>query len=262
MCGPAVTGTRIFRWLSSVACDADRHADCPVVSEGGATVNSLQPLIVEQQLDLVRLEQPFDVLVPIARQPNRDVVFAVDGKGVRHQRAAARADRKPVEMRLLRQVGPQADRRTARRETRPADRELADFLRRGDITLEQRRRQVADGDVVEPVAGRIARQQRRGVDVERKQIANRVAVFGAVQPAERIGAAGIWRGNGQAVERGFQRGQRGRVRRFVGPPGALGRHLPRTQLADDLLPRVRDDRADRCVLIASSSRPPDFTLLL
>ena len=135
--------------------------------------------------------------------------------------------------------GRRRDRRAARRETRPADRELADFFRCGDITLEQRRRQVADGGVVEPVAGRIARQQRRGVDVERKQIANRVAVFGAVQPAERIGAAGIWRGNGHGVQRGFQRGQRGRMRRFVGPPGALGRHLPRTQLADDLLPRVR-----------------------
>ena len=222
----------------------------------------LQPLIVEQQLDLVRLEQPFDVFIPIARKPNRDVVFAVDGERVRHHGAAARADGKPVEMRLLRQVRPQADCRAARRETRPADRELADFFRCGDITLEQRRRQVADGDVVESVAGRIARQQRRGVDVERKQIANRVAVFGAVEPAERIGAAGIWRGNGHGRRARFPaRPARpyASLRRAAGRPGeasaahaACGRPSPTRP----------HDRADPAVLIASSSRPPDFTLLL
>ena len=99
-------------------------------------------------------------------------------------------------MLFLRQVRLQPNGGAARRETRAADRELADFLSRGDITFEQRRRQIADGDVVESVAGRIARQQRCCVEVQREQVANGVLIFSAIQPAERIGPAGIRRGDG------------------------------------------------------------------
>ena len=48
------------------------------------------------------------------------------------------------------------------------------------------------------------RQQRGGVDVESEQVADGVAVFGAIQ-AMQGRAAGVGLGGGGAVERGFQR---------------------------------------------------------
>ena len=70
-----------------------------------------------------------------------------------------------------------------------ADRQRADALRRGEIPLEQqRRRPQRRGDVVEAEVAAVARQQRGDVDVERQQIANRVAVLGAVQPMHDVAA--------------------------------------------------------------------------
>ena len=65
-----------------------------------------------------------------------------------------------------------------------ADREPADLLRRRDVAVEQRRREVADRHVVEAVAGLVGRQQRRDVDVERQQVADGVLVLGSRQPPD------------------------------------------------------------------------------
>ena len=72
-----------------------------------------------------------------------------------------------------------------------ADGQPADLLRRGDVAVQERRREVAHRHVVEPVAGLVRRQQRRGVDVERQQVADRVLVLGPVEPAEGVGPAGL-----------------------------------------------------------------------
>ena len=48
--------------------------------------------------------QPFDVLVAVARQPDLDLVLAVQRERVADQRAAARAERQPVDVLLLREV--------------------------------------------------------------------------------------------------------------------------------------------------------------
>ena len=92
------------------------------------------------------------------------------------------------------------------------------------------------------------------VDVERQQVADGVLVLGAVQPAEGVGPAGIGVRRGGAVERGLERRDDGLVRRLVRPRLADGRHLPRAQLPDDLLPGdgvrgdvARHDRLERQV---------------
>ena len=148
--------------------------------------------------------EPFDQLVAIARQPQLELVLAVGRKRVLHARAGARAERLAVEVIFLGQVGRQNDGLRAGRAHRRADGEAADLLRGRQISLEQHRRQPADADVVEAMARVVARQQRRDVDLEVEQIADGVLIFRAVQPAERVGAAGIGIRAGGAIERRFE----------------------------------------------------------
>ena len=113
-CGPAVTGMRTFRCASTCL-------DGPLPLRGGGfTVNELHALAVEQHLQLVRLAQALDVLVAVARQPDLDVVLAVLRERVADQRAAARAERQPVDVLLLREVRPDAERVAAGRPARAA----------------------------------------------------------------------------------------------------------------------------------------------
>ena len=74
---------------------------------GGLTVNERHALAVEQHLQLVRLAQALDVLVAVARQADLDLVLAVLREGVADQRAAARAERQPLDVLLLRDVRPE-----------------------------------------------------------------------------------------------------------------------------------------------------------
>ena len=63
----------------------------------------------------------------------------------------------------------------------------------------------------------------------------------------------------RAVERGLERSAIDRVvGRFVRPLLADRRHLTRAQLADDLLPDLRDAAATSCAAIVSSASPPFF----
>ena len=57
----------------------------------------------------------------------------------------------------------------------------ADFLRRRDVSVQESRGQVADGDVVEAVTAFIGGQERRGVDVEGQQIPDGVLILGAIE---------------------------------------------------------------------------------
>ncbi len=153
--------------------------------------------------------------------------------------AAARAERRALDVRELRRRARQLERRRRRARVRVAERIPADFARRPQIAFEQRRRERLDvGDVVEVVADGVRRQERRNVDVDRQQIANRSGVFGPIQPLERA-AAGIRTDGGRLVdvrfERHNQRVERGRVRPLL----ARGRHHACPQLPDHLLGDVR-----------------------
>ena len=118
-----------------------------------------------------------------------------------------------------------------------SDREPADAPRREDVAVEQGRRHREDvGHVVEAEVRVVGRQQGRGVDVERQQIAHRVGVLPAVQPVDG-GAARIGVGGSDAVEGRLQRRGDGGVGSRLGPRPARRRHRPRAQLPDDLLPR-------------------------
>ena len=105
--------------------------------------------------------------------------------------SAARAERQAFDVLVLRKVGARAIDRAGGADRRIAHRQPADIPRSRHVAFEQRRRSFQDvRNVVETVAFVVGRQQGRGIDIERKQIANRVGVFGSIQAMER-GVPGI-----------------------------------------------------------------------
>ena len=196
-----------------------------------------QRLAVQRDHDVVRsLQSAHPVGVPALPQLDPQLVFCVDREVVADRRAAAGAEGQSLDVPGLVQVGRDDERVGHRRTHRRADREPADPPRRGQVALQPARVESAEADVVEAGAGVVGRQQRRDVDLQVQQIADRVAVLGGVEPAQRVAAAGIGVGGGGAVELRFQvRGKAG-VGLRVGPRASRGRHHPRAELADDLLP--------------------------
>ena len=125
---------------------------------------------------------------------------------------------------------------------RIADGHGADLLRGGDVALEQHRRHAQHvGHVVEAEAGVVGRQQRRGVDVERQQIADHVLILDPVQPVQRR-PAGVRTGRGITIDGGLEEGHQRRARRCVGLWHALRRHRARPHLLDHLFPHGRIPR--------------------
>src|SRR6516162_4113757 len=108
------------------------------------------------------------MLVAVARQPYLKVILAIPRKSVTNQRATARADRQALGALFLRDVRLDSDGVAARRPVRSPDSQPADFLRRGDVTIEQCRRKLANGHIVETMTGFICRQQRGCVNIERE----------------------------------------------------------------------------------------------
>jgi hypothetical protein len=187
----------------------------------------------------VGLVQAFDVLVAIPCQPDGDVVLAIERKGVVDDCASASADRKAVDVLLLRHVRGNPDRVASGRTARTSNGHTADLLSGRHVAIEQGRREVGDRHVVEAVARLVCRQQRRGVDVERQEVAHRVLVLGPRQPPDRGCPAGIGMRRGRAVERRLQGRHHGVVGAVVWPFLAHRRHLTGAKLPDDFLPHVR-----------------------
>ena len=139
-------------------------------------------------------------------------------------------------MPLLRDVGADAKGIAAGGFAGCADGETGDLRRGGNVAVEQRGREVADSDVVETVARLVVGEQRGGVNGNAEEIADGVLVFGAIEAAKSVGAAGVGRGGGQAVEGGLEFGDGGDVSGRGWAIFADGRHLAVVELADDFFP--------------------------
>ena len=137
----------------------------------------------------MRLAETLEMLVAVPRQTDLDLIVAVLRERIRYQGPAARPDWQPLDVFLLGQVRPDADCVAPGRPASTADGQAADPLRRGDITIQQRRRKIAHRHVVESVAGIIVRQHRRCVDGERQEVTDGVLVLSPIEPPERAGFA-------------------------------------------------------------------------
>ena len=194
---------------------------------------------IHENHDLVRLAQALDLFVAVARQANLNLILAITRESVVDERTAARAGRQTFNLLFLREVRAKAKRIAAGLAKRCAHREAADFLGGRDVAVQQGRREFTHRHVVKAMTRVVLRQERRGVDIEREQIANGILVFGAIQAAEGFGAPGIGILRRSAVERGRQLAHDLVISLVAGPLLANRRHLARAHFADDTLPLVR-----------------------
>ena len=193
-------------------------------------------LAVDQHLDLVRFLEALDLLVTVAREPHLDFVVPILRENVGKRRAATRADRQALDVLLLRDIGRNAKRVATGCLARRAEGEAGDFLRGGNVAVEQRGREIAHRDVVEAVARFVVGQQRGGVDVEREEIADGVLILSARETAKRVGAAGVGLRRGGVIECGGDARIQLAVSGFVGPLFAHWRHLPVAEFPENAFP--------------------------
>ena len=196
-----------------VRAGGERDPHLEILVQGGVVVDDLlnregrHQLAVHQHDHFVLaapLTQSTDVPVQIAREPHLNLVLAIPRERVRDRHSAARAKRKPGDVRFLRAIGRQPNRIGLQRRLNAANREAAYFLRSGDVAIEKRRGEVTDGHVVETMTALVGRQQRVDVDVERQEIADSVAIFRSIEAAQRLGPAGVWLFRRGGIERAFE----------------------------------------------------------
>ncbi len=137
---------------------------------------------------------------------NLEHVLAVDRKVVLNRDAGARIEGQivadPLVARPLQRIALGVVNIFDRLQRDVADGEPADSARRRHVALEQRGRRRQHGrDVVEPVSGIVDRQPRARLDVDGQQVANGVAVLGAVQPMDRRAPRIRLRGRGRVERR-------------------------------------------------------------
>ena len=197
--------------------------------------DQLHRLAVQRHLQVVVLAQ-----APRAGQLHAHVVLGVARKQVLDVETAARAERQRLDAAVLRQILRRLVGVGRRRRRRAADGQTADGARRGEVALHQRLRHPQQAaDVVEAEARIVGRQEIVRVDLHRQQVADGVAVLGAVQAVEGRRPARIAGGLPGPVELALEPGQERLELRFVRPRPAGRRHDPAAQLADHLLPPVR-----------------------
>ena len=168
----------------------------------------LDPLAVDAHLELLRLRVDRHLLVEIARQLHANRVLRVHRERVGDRRPAARPEQLSGQAIVLREIVGDAEIVDGRKRRRCPDGRAADLLRRRQIPLHQRRRELQHArDVVEAVARVVGRKKGRDVDAEIEQVADRVLVFRAVQPVERLGPSRIRIQPGAAIELAFEPGQ-------------------------------------------------------
>src|SRR5262245_31046005 len=96
----------------------------------------------------MRFAQSFDFLIPISCESDLDFVIAITRKRVRNQCATARAQWKTFHVLLLSYVRRNSKCKTIQRTPRRADSEATDFLSCRNVSIQQRRRENADGYIV------------------------------------------------------------------------------------------------------------------
>ncbi len=197
-------------------------------------VEQVHACAVDRDLELLALHVAEHGREVAGHALHREHVVAVGRELVLDQHAAARAERQPFDVTVLRGVVRRVE-HGQRRRGLGADGQTADLAGRRQVRLHQRgRRRQRAGHVVEPVARIVGRQERRGVDVQREQVADRVRVFGAVQPVQ---ARGRQMRLGVLVDLVLEPGHELVARFTVERRAAVrGRHQPGAKLADDLLP--------------------------
>ena len=199
---------------------------------GRAEGERLDGLAVDGDLEVVALAQ-----TPGAGELDAEVVARVLREQVVDVEAAPGAERQRLDPGVLGQVLGRLVGVGGHGRGRAAHREPRDGAGGGEVALHERLRHAEDAaDVVEAEARVVGGEEVVGVEIDRQQVAHRVAVLGAVQTVEGGGTPGVAGGGPRAVELALEPVEEAVEggRRGPGPPGRG--HDAAPQLADDLLP--------------------------
>src|SRR5206468_3506318 len=145
---------------------------------------------------------------------------------------------------VLHHVQRNLERLDTRARGRKTRRQSRDLTRDRQIAFQVRRRnRERVGEVVEAaVGGLVAGQERLDVNaskVEREQIADGVAVFGAVETMDGADASGIRARGPRAIDFGFEPARDRMIGRRVRPWPSGRRHRAGAKLRDHTLPQLR-----------------------
>ena len=178
-----------------------------------------------------------------ALESNLEFVLRINREIVLHGNTGARVERQivaePLVARSLQRVALGVVNFFHGLHRQVADRKSADSAPSRHVPLEQRwRGREHGGDVVKAVARIVDGQPLAWLDIDRQQVANGVAVFGAVQPMNGS-AAGIWLGERGAIERRFEKRRKGRgFGRLRTAARRHRRHVARLDFAEHFFPNI------------------------
>ena len=200
-------------------------------------VEQRHPLAIETHLELFALRGAAVLRAKIDFQEGElEEIFTIHGEIVFDHNSTAGSYRQPGNMVVLRKIAADfvGDRLCS--DVGVANGQPADLRRRADVSFEQCGRGSQNvGDVIEAFAGIVGGQNCRDIDVNGEEIANRVGVFGTIQPVQ--GSRSRIRSLRSRLINGcFERRSKGIQRRPIRAGRAARRHQARAKLADYLFP--------------------------
>ena len=192
-------------------------------------IEQLHPLTIDRDFEFLALHAAQNCLEVTGNAFHLERILAVGRELIFNQDAAARPERQPHDVVILRRIGGHFEDGLGWRR-HIADGQTADFSRRREIRFHQRRGQrERAGDVVKTVCRIVGRQEFCGVHLEPQHVTNRIRIFSAVQ-AVHTGRDQI--GGGVAVQFLLHESDHGFHHRRTRTRHARGRHHSSAQLAD------------------------------
>ena len=168
-----------------------------------------------------------------------EVVLGIQGKDVLDEHPTTSAERQTFEVIRLCQAPRDPIRHLVRTDFRIADSEMADLCGRGDITLDEQRRNSENvGDIIKALGRVVAWKKRCCIDRHRKQIADGIRILRPIE-AVQSRRPGIRFGCRCMVDCSFEMGCERIGSGAIRPARPSRRHHAGTQFSYDFFPSLR-----------------------
>ena len=192
-------------------------------------------LAIEQELQLMLAVHALDLFVAITLKADLHVIVTLTRKHLRNEHPATSTKRQTRHMILLRDVGPDSNSGDLRL-VRAPNRLTRDLLRCCDVAIQQRRRQIADSDVVKAMADLVRRKSRLGIKLNPQQMTHGILILHPREATQGRRMAWIWC---LLIQIGHEPAYHLLIIYFNRPLFANRRHLAGRELLDHRFPNFR-----------------------